>query len=387
MMNIISFGLIGEKYVNPVAQGELSTISYICWLVGHVFFDIKFWTTFSILFGYGIALGRNRARKRGVPSTGLHYRRMFWLLLIGLLHAHLIWHGDILVTYALCGMILYWVVDWKPGWLIAIGIRFLLVGTSINLGLGLGLPAVAPEVTEQMAAEWIPSQELVERELAIFRGSWATHFQERSSRAIIFETILFALLFFWRSGGLILIGMGLYQYGVVEGQRSDVFYLRGTLFGLLTGFPLVLLGVYLNEANDWSHAYSMFFGGIPNYWGGLGVSLGYICLLNLVVKRNWIPIATVGLASVGRMALTNYLMQSVVCAFLFYGHGLGWFGHLSRFELLTVVLAVWCFQLILSPLWLGVFQFGPFEWVWRSLSYWRMQPIWRKRGLPEIRGQ
>ena len=118
-----------------------------------------------------------------------------------------------------------------------------------------------------------------------------------------------------------------------------------------------------------------------NYWGSLGVSAAYVGLVMLFCQSGAAAWLKHALRSVGQMAFTNYLMQSVICTTIFYGHGLGHFGHFSRVEMLLTVIAVWIAQLIYSPLWLARFQYGPFEWLWRSLTYWKMQPMLR----PQVR--
>jgi uncharacterized protein len=153
--------------------------------------------------------------------------------------------------------------------------------------------------------------------------------------------------------------------------------MTGALIGLLVGLAIVILGVENFEAAGWSFEYSFFIGTQFNYWGSLFVSFGYVCIVMLVCRNGWIPWLQRSLAAVGQMALTNYLLQTILCTTFFYGHGCGWYGYLSRIELVAVVLAVWILQLIASPLWLKKFRFGPFEWLWRSLTYWRLQPILR----------
>jgi uncharacterized protein len=136
-----------------------------------------------------------------------------------------------------------------------------------------------------------------------------------------------------------------------------------------------LHGVARNFACDWRITYSFFLGGQYNYWGSLLISASYIGLVMLVCQLQRLAIIVRPLAAVGRMALTNYLLQTLICTTIFYGHGLGQFAHFSRVEQLGTVIAIWVFQLIASPIWLHNFRFGPFEWLWRSLSYWRIQPI------------
>ena len=119
----------------------------------------------------------------------------------------------------------------------------------------------------------------------------------------------------------------------------------------------------------------MFFGALFNYWGSLAVSLGYIGMVMLVCLSSWLDRLTRPFAAVGRMALTNYLVQTLICTTIFYGHGLGLFGRVERQEQILIVFAVWVFQVAVSPLWLRYFRFGPFEWLWRSLTYQKVHPM------------
>ncbi len=112
-----------------------------------------------------------------------------------------------------------------------------------------------------------------------------------------------------------------------------------------------------------------------NAFGSLVVALGHVGMLMLVVQSGLIAWLTTRLAAVGRMALSNYLTHSLVCTTLFYGYGFGLFGHINRTGLAGIVLFIWIFQLVVSPIWLKHFRFGPAEWLWRSLTYWRIQPI------------
>ena len=121
-----------------------------------------------------------------------------------------------------------------------------------------------------------------------------------------------------------------------------------------------------------------------NYWGSLFVSAGYIGLLMLFAQSRALPWLQKALAAVGRTALTNYLLQTILATAIFYGHGLGLFGSVERVGQIGVVAAIWAVQLVVSPLWLLHYRFGPFEWLWRSLSYWRLQPM-RNRSLPDFR--
>lgn len=377
MVNIQSFGLIGAKYMNPMAVGDLEGSSYWAWWVTHTFFDSKFMTIFSLLFGAGIVLMWERSVKSGRKFTGLHYRRTFWLLLIGLAHAHLLWSGDILFLYGICAMVVYWLCGLSPRLLIAIGFSLLLIGSLISLASQLGV-STDPKMAAEMKPDWEPSEERVESEIAAFRGSWFEQNEYRRPAAIFMQTFLIGFWGFWRAGGLMLVGMGLFKLGVFNAQRSSQFYVKGAIIGLLLGMLVIQSGVLLLEYNQWSFEYSFFAGLQFNYWGSLFLSFGYICLVMLACQKEVLGWLRKSLAAVGQMALTNYLMQTIICTTLFYGHGFGWFETMSRLELVGVVLSVWLLQMIASPAWLKHFRFGPFEWLWRSLSYWKLQPIARK---------
>lgn len=379
IMNIQSFGLIDAKYMNPTAQGELSTISYGCWWFAHVFFDLKFMALFSMLFGAGIALMVERGQSKETSVTGLHYRRMGWLLLIGLAHAHLLWIGDILVPYAVCGMVLYWLSGLRPRFLIPIGLFLIAIGSGLSILSGLSLPWWPEGEVTEMLSDWTPNAAQIQHNLEIHRASWLEFQPYRSTDALFMETFLFLFLFFWRLGGLMLVGMAMFKLGIFQCLRSTKFYSIGAICGLGIGLSLILTGVHLNHAYEWKFEYSFFLGNQFNYWGSLFMSFAYVCLVMLLIKSGVLAWLRKSLASVGQMALTNYLMHTIICTTIFYGHGLGWFGYLTRPQLLIVVVMIWLIQLTASPIWLRHFRFGPFEWLWRSLSYWSIQPMLRTK--------
>ena len=137
-------------------------------------------------------------------------------------------------------------------------------------------------------------------------------------------------------------------------------------------------GLTQNLAQGWTLIYSKFgAGSLFNYWGSLLVSSGYIGVMMLISQRGIFAKAQDALAAVGRMALSNYLLHTLICTTLFFGHGFGLYGSVERTTQLLIVVAIWIVQLIVSPLWLRHFRFGPFEWLWRSLTYWQIQPMRR----------
>lgn len=231
-----------------------------------------------------------------------------------------------------------------------------------------------PQLTE-MTGSWSPTTNQVEENLAIYRGSWLEQFSHRSENALFMETFLLIIWGFWRAGGLMLIGMGFFKLAIFNAEKSNRFYITGAMLGLLVGLALIITGIEELETASWIFEYSFFFGTQFNYWGSLFICFAYVCIVMLFCRNGWLKWLQKSLAAVGQMALTNYLLQTIVCRTLFYGHGFGWYGYLSRSQLIGIVLVFWIVQMIGSPLWLKKFRFGPFEWLWRSLSYWRFQPI------------
>lgn len=377
IVNIQSFSMILSAYNNPTAYGDFTGANYATWFVTYVFFDSKMMSIFSMLFGAGIVLMTERAAKKTDRPYWIHCRRMVWLVIFGILHAHLLWVGDILYTYGLCGLLVYWARNWRPKWLVLAGILIIAVPSLIMLAADVSLNFASEQEKVELLKEWQPSTELVNKEIGYYQSDWLTQMEHRVPTALIFETILFAMIFFWRAGGLMLLGMALYKWKILDASKSHKFYWTSAFAFLLLGFSVVLYGVWRIEKGGWSLDTTMLDGHQFNYWGSVFVALGYISALMLICKNGWLNWLTSCFQAAGQMALTNYLMQTIVCTTIFYGHGLGLFGQLSRTSQLGIVLSIWTFQLALSPIWMKRFRFGPFEWLWRSLVYWHRQPMLR----------
>jgi len=376
VMNIQSFSMPGAAYMNPSAYGDLEGANHWVWYISHLLADQKFWTIFSMLFGAGIVLMTSRAEAAGRGSAGIHYRRMGWLLLFGLLHAHLFWYGDILYSYAMCGFVAYLFRKFPPWLLLVLGLAAVSVTFGIDLLFGWALASGRTPV-ESVASWWIPPPEEMAAELAAYRGGWLDQLPHRMKSAILFQTFLLVVFFGWRTGGIILIGMALYKLGVFSAARSKGFYAALVAIGALVGVPVIMYGAHRNVEAAWDVMYSFYLGGLYNYWASILVALGWVGLVMLLFKSNVLGFAKRILAAVGQMALTNYFMQTIICTTIFYGHGFGAFGHFERTHQIVTVLAVWIVQLIWSPIWMRYFRFGPFEWAWRSLTYLKPQPMRR----------
>jgi len=371
VMNIQIFAMPTAAYQNPTAWGDLTGINLGVWTFAHVFFSQKFLSLFSILFGAGVCLFADRIEARGGRPAKWHYRRMGWLLAFGLAHAYLLWVGDILVPYAICGCLVYLFRRRGPRTLVVAGFLSLTVTSLLLLlgGFALSMPGVPEEAVSKIESDWAPDAADLDTEIAAFRGGWSEQQPLRVEQAVALHLGMVPFFAVWFCGGLMLIGMALYKWGVLSAAKDDRFYGRLAAAGLLAGLPLVVLGVWWNFAGGWAWQRSMFFGTLFNSWGCIPVALGYLGLVMLAVRRGFLPGLQARLAAVGRMAFTNYLLQTVLCTTIFYGHGLGLFASVERYQQLLIVLAVWALQLWLSPIWLRRYSHGPLEWLWRTLTY------------------
>jgi uncharacterized protein len=375
IMNIQSFSMISAAYLNPTAYGGLTGLNKWVWIFSHIFGDLKFLTIFSLLFGAGIVLFTSRLQSKGLPAVAMHYRRTFWLLLIGFAHAYLLWYGDILVPYALCGFLVVLLRKLSAKIQLSLGLIIFAIPSLLYIFFGLTWDFMPPEAHQDIGKSWYSTGQLIEEELTAYRSGWWDQMSVRIPAAINLQTSVFLIYMGWRVAGLMLIGMALYKWGFLTAQKSKSFYLTITFTLGLAGILIVVYGVQKNFAADWVVEYSMFLGSLFNYWGSLLISAAYISIIMLISLSSRFTRITKIFAAVGRMAFSNYLFQTLICTLIFYGHGLGLFGYIERTSQILIVFVVWIIQLLISPIWLHYFRFGPIEWTWRSLTYWKIQPI------------
>ena len=375
IVNIQGFARVASAFLNPTSGRVLEGADLWTWGAIYLFADTKFISIFSLLFGAGIALMSERMKQRGVSGASIHYRRNAWLLAFGLVHAYLIWHGDILVTYALCGFLLYPLRNLEPRKLLWIGgcsVAFVIPLWSL---LGFSMPYWPEAERAALMADWAPTADALDAEIAAFRGNWTGQVRARAPIAFSLQTSAFLGLLLWRAGGMMLVGMALYRLGVLAAARPTAFYRRLVVVGLAAGLPLAAAGTAYKIHVDFALDRAMFQGGLFNYVGSVGVFLAYLGLVMLMVRGGWLPRLQRRLAAAGRMALTNYVTQSLICSFVFHGHGLGMFERVGGPGQVAIVAGTWVLQLVWSPWWLARFRFGPLEWLWRSLTYMKRQPM------------
>jgi uncharacterized protein len=308
---------------------------------------------------------------------------MGWLLAIGLIHAYLIWDGDILVPYAFCGLLLLWWARRLPAaGLAAAAVTLLIVGAALGAAWGQMWAEMPPALRASELELWMPTREQSMAQLAALHGSYFEVVASRASFAFEAQTFVFVAFFVWRCGGMMLLGMALWKWGFLAGRRTTREYAATAAACLTIGWSLAAYGSVRLE----SIRYAMperTLADLWNYAGAALASIGYAATLILIVRSGALGGLRRALAAVGQMALTNYLLHSLIGAIVFLGWGFGLAGRADYAEQLVFVAAVWTLQLIASPIWLRRFRFGPAEWVWRSLTYWEMQPM--RRATPAER--
>ena len=302
---------------------------------------------------------------------------MFWLLAIGLVHAYLIWEGDILVPYALCGILLLWWVRRFPAWaLMASAVGVLAVGAAMSIGHGLAWDSMSEAERAEELLLWMPSPEQAREQVAGMLGSYTDVVVRRAPFVFMGQTFIFLVFFFWRCGGMMLLGMALYKWGFLDGRRPARVYHIVAATCLPAGLALAWYGMVSLERIRFAMP-QRTVSDLWNYAGAILASLGYAAVVILIVKRGAFSHLRARLAAVGQMALSNYLLHSAITSVLFLGWGFGFAGRADYAEQLGVVAAIWVVQLALSPVWLRHYRFGPAEWLWRSLTYWKRQPMRR----------
>jgi uncharacterized protein len=236
--------------------------------------------------------------------------------------------------------------------------------------------------TTWLSAKLSPTPEKIaentQKEIDIYRDGYRGIRKRCAGELIGTHTVGFIFFILWDVGGRMLIGMGFMKLGVFSAARSRRFYSWMMAIGYGIGLPMVAYDTYALLAHEFQFSHMVWSMVFFNHVGSISVALGHVGLIMTVCQLGILTWLTARLAAVGRMALSNYLTHSIVCTTLFYGYGFALFGRLDRIWLVAIVLTIWVFQLLISPIWLSHYRFGPAEWVWRSLTYWRLQPMRRE---------
>ena len=385
-VNVIAFAMFDGAYFNPGAYGGHQGLDLWLWATNLVLIDGKMRSLFSMLFGASMLLVVERAAANGQSPTSVHVRRMLVLLLFGLLHFYLIWFGDILVGYALVGLIAFLFRRRSPVQLMVIGCLCLLLNMLMFAAAGLHMveadrAAHAVGATAKQVREWnaigqmfYPSAGEIARDMAV-HASFASRLQNMLAERAL-EPLASLTFMGLETLGLMLLGMAGYRSGFLTGAWADRSYRRVAVWALVIGAAAFAA---LAVANVASRFYApLVFGGfvLAGLPFRVGMAWGYAALI-ILLARNMGPFAQ-RLAATGRCAFSNYLGTSILAAFLFYGWGLGLYGQLSRWQAWAIAVPpIWLLMLAWSKPWLERFNYGPLEWAWRSLARGKVQPLRR----------
>lgn len=387
VMNIAGMGLPRAAYLNPTLAGGSEGADLWFWVLAHVLVDGKMRAIFSLLFGAGAVLLMERLEAKQENVRRIYYRRTLWLILFGILHGNLLWYGDILYGYGICGLLLYPLRRRSARTLIVSGALVLLLNAGMGIGASFAFRQMIDDnarlsATSTLSAEdtkkltdirkqlsmFQPTRAEINQEITARRGTLSA-IQSNSAFAREFEGLTFLQVFFLDIFGMMLLGMGLGKAGVLAGLRSRTFYLRGAVLGLLIGIPLLAWSAWAWRADGYSVIGFFRYIGTTIDAGRFAVAFAYISLWSLAIQAGALKKLSTVLANVGRMAFTNYILCSVLALLTFSGFGLGLFNQLSRIQLLYVVIPVWAINIAFSQFWLARYPHGPLEWLWRKLTY------------------
>ncbi len=375
--NMVAFSWPMAAMTNPTIISDAPANELAHTITSTAFLG-KFMFLFAMLFGSGVVMyarkfdhaddqGNYRTKLR--TGAGLWYSRCSWLLLFGLIHAYFFWYGDILTYYAAAGLtLMWWTRRLNPKLQFFGGIALYYLGSVFMIAFsafGYWAFSAGHITVNELSAD--PAAEI-----AGYTGTYIDAFKTRFFITLIMQ-ITIGILFLPLLWGIMSMGMGLTRMGILTGERSLKFYVISAIILLGIGIPLTGYGYVFTE-----HTFDLIPGFIWQSLAqpvGVPLALGYAAMI--IALSKWAPAKLIctPLAAVGRMALTNYFLHTILCTTFFYGYGLGYFASIEYPQLWLVMLAVWIINIAFSMLWLKFFTMGPFEWLWRALTYRKLVPI------------
>jgi uncharacterized protein len=395
LMNINGMGL-PFAYSDPTLAGGSDGLNLKVWIVNNMLFEGTMRGLFTLLFGAGAILLTSRLEKRGagIATADIYYRRILWLLLFGIGNVYvLLWHGDILYPYAIFGLMLF------PFRNASVEKLFLVAGILISVGILWDVSDYHNKLTlqsevaiiQEIKSQGLEISKLQEDKLVEWQKFKTKHTQDeidqqiekmhQSYFTVLFEKVKFNQfmqtwlpyrLWVWDILSYMLLGMAFFKLRIFHGERSNRLYLLMLAIGYTFGVTINYMETSILVKSNFDAL--MILKADQTYQiGRLFTTMGHVGLFMLFIKSGILRLLQKSLAAVGKLALSNYLMHSIVTSFIFYGDGFSLYGRLQRYELYYIVVALWVFQLIVSPIWLRYFQYGPAEWIWRSLTYNKRQ--------------
>jgi uncharacterized protein len=380
--NMPAFALPTPAYFSPVACGGTGPAETTAWLMTFTVIEGKMRGLFSFLFGASMLLVIERAEASGQSAARVHFARIAVLLAIGLAHMYLIWWGDILAHYAMVGAIAFLFIRMSALQLLASSMVALAVSFYQALNGLLAMIGSAVRDTPQAIDIWnnfawhfgLAPLEWIESQVLAYRGTW--HQQVAWNWKHFDSPIDFLRNVGPETLAAMLLGMAAYRSGFLTGSWSCERYRRLAVVGLGIALPAYLLLGVSSIAHGFDQRWVYFASVVATGPFRLLAVVGYAALLILAIK----PDSNIGrrLGAVGQAAFTNYLGTSILVTAIFYGWGLGQFAKWNRAEIYVVPPIIWVIMLLWSKPWLERFHHGPFEWLWRSLSRGRLQPMRRR---------
>ncbi len=400
LMNIVGMALPDPAYWDPSGYGGDSGWNLRVFFINSVLFEGTMRGIFSMLFGAGVILFTQRKEEQGagLELANAWYRRTIWLAVFGLVHAYLlIWPGEILYSYGIVGMFLFPARHASPSRLIGSALFLFLVIATLNIMDARKVQRLHERATEAMAirqdggelsedqkydleawaekeAEYKPDQKSKERVIRYMRSGYFSAVKTMAPFSTFMQTSFFFRYGFLDVLSMMLLGMGLFKMRVFHAERNNLFYGLLVLVGYGVGIPI-------NWYETTSYIQEKFC--ILSYFtqqqtydlGRITTTMGHVGLVMLFAKSSILGFLKRALSAVGRMALTNYIMHTVIATTVF---GIfRQYGQWQRYELYYLVAGIWVFQLIVSPIWLRFFRYGPLEWIWRWLTY-KKRPSMRR---------
>ena len=344
-MNALYFGMLKPAYNNVNAPGTDNVLDWVFAIAGEIFIDQKTMAIFSMLFGAGIVLFADRAEMKGKKPVRLSLWRNLLLVAIGFFHS-LLWEGDILIIYGLCAPVLLCVRKKSQRFLVSTGCLLF----SLTIIFGVFTQLSVNDGNAYLGDFWSGSEAMGDEVTTWF----------------IFDV-------FCRALGAMLIGVAMFRSGFISGILSIDVYKKAAKWGFSLGIPLVIFGVIIQSIMDYDSNIAIL-GQLPNTAGTIPLAIGYISLIALWDRK---PVSSfkVRIRSVGQMALTNYLSQTIIGVLLF--STVFDKGDVGRSGTFLFMICVWAVQIFWSKPWLSYFRFGPIEWAWRCMTYRKIQNLRR----------
>jgi uncharacterized protein len=404
IMNVPYFGLPYLAYYDLRILDETQGINSLMWKIMMIFFEGSMRAMLCLLFGAGMILLTERLDKKNIPNLAadIYYRRLLWLIVLGVIDEYiLLWPGDILFPYAIAGLFLFPFRKNSARFLIRAFVCCMLIYTlsiyvkesSASEIRSNGLAAIErvknhqplnyeqqnditkwKRYNEDNSLEGLKQQAALQSE--IFKkgyGDISAFFDEIN---IEIQSAYLYLFAFWDYAGFMLLGMALYKMKFITGEKSTSYYFITMIITFAIGISAGYYNVYLLQKGNFD-TIGVYNNKIVDVYQihRLGVGIGYLCLIILLFKLQVFKKIFSVLAIVGRMALTNYFLQNIICTIFFFGYGFGYFNKLSRYELYYVAGAIWIIEILFSVVWLNYFNMGPLEWIWRCLTYKKWLPL------------